>query len=153
MPIPYVEPEDISELVVFLASDGARYVTGQQIAVDAGCGVKAQVVAGPVKGVIYLETMPVSPDREAEYHEWYNDTHLEEICSVEGITGARRFAPTDGNGAFIAIYELDCDDLDAVVDRLRELGCQRQDVIAEVPRHGARRRFRRSTARSGRIEK
>src|SRR3954451_22829787 len=36
MPIPYVEPEDISELVVFLASDGARYVTGQQIAVDAG---------------------------------------------------------------------------------------------------------------------
>ena len=25
-------------------------------------------------------------------------------------------------GPFIAIYELDCDDLDAVVDRLRELG-------------------------------
>ena len=74
------------------------------------------------KGIIYLETMPVSPDLEAEYHEWYNDTHLEEICSVEGITSARRFAPTDGNGPFIAIYELDCDDLDAVVDRLRVLG-------------------------------
>jgi NAD(P)-dependent dehydrogenase (short-subunit alcohol dehydrogenase family) len=42
MPIPYVEPEDISELVVYLASDGARYVTGQQIAVDGGCGVKAR---------------------------------------------------------------------------------------------------------------
>ncbi len=75
-----------------------------------------------MKGIIYLETTPVSPDREAEYHAWYNDTHLEEICAVEGITGARRFAPTDGNGPFIAIYELDCDDLDAVVDRLRELG-------------------------------
>jgi hypothetical protein len=74
------------------------------------------------KGIIFLETMPVSADREAEYHDWYNDTHLEEICSVEGITGARRFAPTDGNGPFIAIYELDTDDLDAVVDRLRELG-------------------------------
>jgi hypothetical protein len=74
------------------------------------------------KGIIYLETNPVSPDREAEYHDWYNDTHLEEICSVEGITSARRFAPTDGSGPFIAIYELDCDDLDAVVDRLRELG-------------------------------
>jgi SDR family mycofactocin-dependent oxidoreductase len=46
MPIPYVEPEDISELVVFLASDGARYVTGQQIAVDAGCGVKARAWRG-----------------------------------------------------------------------------------------------------------
>jgi SDR family mycofactocin-dependent oxidoreductase len=46
MPIPYVEPEDISELVVFLASDGARYVTGQQIAVDGGCGVKARAWRG-----------------------------------------------------------------------------------------------------------
>jgi hypothetical protein len=74
------------------------------------------------KGIIYLETMPVSADREAEYHKWYNDTHLAEICSVDGIVSARRFAPTDGTGPFIAIYELDCDDLDAVVQRLGELG-------------------------------
>lgn len=73
------------------------------------------------RGIIYLETTPASPDREAEYHDWYNNTHLDEICSVDGITGARRFAPTDGNGPFIAIYELECDDLDAVVGRLREL--------------------------------
>jgi hypothetical protein len=74
------------------------------------------------KGIIYLETMPVSADREAEYHKWYNDTHLAEICSVDGIVSARRFAPTDGKGPFIAIYELDCDDLDSVVQRLGELG-------------------------------
>ena len=74
------------------------------------------------KGIIYLETMPVSPDKEADYHKWYNDTHLEQICSVDGIVSARRFAPTDGNGPFIAIYELDCDDLDAVVQRMGELG-------------------------------
>src|ERR1700752_2675945 len=73
------------------------------------------------KGVIYLETMPVSPDREADYHKWYNDTHLAEICSVDGIVSARRFAPTDGKGPFIAIYELDCDDLVSVVQRLAEL--------------------------------
>jgi hypothetical protein len=74
------------------------------------------------RGIIYLETMPVSSDREAEYHKWYNDVHLAEIVSVDGIVSARRFAPTDGNGPFIAIYELDCDDLDAVVQRLGELG-------------------------------
>ncbi|HXB90465.1 hypothetical protein [Mycobacterium sp.] len=74
------------------------------------------------KGIIYLETMPVSPDREADYHKWYNDTHLAEICSVDGIVSARRFAPTDGKGPFIAIYELDCDDLDSVVQKLGELG-------------------------------
>jgi hypothetical protein len=74
------------------------------------------------KGIIYLETMPVSPDKEQEYHDWYNDTHLAEICSVEGIVSARRFAPTDGQGPFVSIYELDCDDLDAVVARMSELG-------------------------------
>jgi hypothetical protein len=74
------------------------------------------------KGIVYLETMPVSADRAAEYHKWYNDTHLAEICSVDGIVSARRFAPTDGKGPFIAIYELDCDDLDGVVQKLGELG-------------------------------
>ena len=71
---------------------------------------------------MYVETMPVSPDREADYHKWYNETHLAQITSVDGIVSARRFAPTDGNGPFIAIYELDCDDLDAAVRRLREFG-------------------------------
>ena len=36
MPIPWVEPVDISHAVVFLASDEARYITGQQLAVDGG---------------------------------------------------------------------------------------------------------------------
>ena len=74
------------------------------------------------RGIIYVETMPASPDREAEYHKWYNDTHLEQILSVDGIISARRFAPTSGNGPFVAIYELDCDDLDGVVQKLGELG-------------------------------
>jgi hypothetical protein len=71
---------------------------------------------------MYVETMPVSSDKEAEYHKWYNETHLAQITSVEGIVSARRFAPTDGTGPYIAIYELDCDDLDAAVQRLGELG-------------------------------
>jgi hypothetical protein len=74
------------------------------------------------RGIMYLQTMPVSPDKDADYNKWYNDTHLAEIVSVEGIVSARRFAPMDGNGPYIAIYELDCDDLDAVVQRLGELG-------------------------------
>lgn len=40
MPIPYVEPEDIASLAVFLASDESRYITGQQIRVDAGALLK-----------------------------------------------------------------------------------------------------------------
>ncbi|WP_024802951.1 mycofactocin-coupled SDR family oxidoreductase [Nocardia sp. BMG51109] len=41
MPVPYIEPQDVSELVVFLASDAARYITGSQVRVDAGGFVKA----------------------------------------------------------------------------------------------------------------
>ncbi|BBZ11209.1 mycofactocin-coupled SDR family oxidoreductase [Mycobacterium branderi] len=40
MPIPYVDPADISHAVVYLASAESRYVTGQQLFVDAGAGLK-----------------------------------------------------------------------------------------------------------------
>lgn len=36
MPIPYVEPVDISNAVLFFACEESRYVTGQQLRVDAG---------------------------------------------------------------------------------------------------------------------
>ena len=40
MPTPWVEPEDISYAVVYLSSDESRFVTGQQLRVDAGAGMK-----------------------------------------------------------------------------------------------------------------
>ena len=40
LPIPWVEPVDISNAVLFLASDEARYVTGTELKVDAGLTVK-----------------------------------------------------------------------------------------------------------------
>jgi SDR family mycofactocin-dependent oxidoreductase len=40
IPIPYVEPIDIANLALFLASDESRYITGQQIRVDAGALIK-----------------------------------------------------------------------------------------------------------------
>ncbi|MFE3543909.1 mycofactocin-coupled SDR family oxidoreductase [Nocardia sp. NPDC059177] len=41
MPVPYIQPQDVSNLVVFLASEDARYITGSQLRVDAGGFVKA----------------------------------------------------------------------------------------------------------------
>jgi SDR family mycofactocin-dependent oxidoreductase len=39
MPIPYIDPADVSHAVVFLASDESRYVTGLQMTVDAGAAL------------------------------------------------------------------------------------------------------------------
>jgi NAD(P)-dependent dehydrogenase (short-subunit alcohol dehydrogenase family) len=40
MPIPYIEPDDMANLGVFLASEESRYITGQQIRVDGGSLLK-----------------------------------------------------------------------------------------------------------------
>ncbi len=36
LPVPWIEPEDTANLVLYLASDKARYVTGAQFTIDAG---------------------------------------------------------------------------------------------------------------------
>lgn len=36
LPVPWVEPEDVSKALLFLVSDDARYITGAAIPVDAG---------------------------------------------------------------------------------------------------------------------
>lgn len=41
IPVPYVDSADISHAVVYLASDESRYVTGQQLFIDAGAALKA----------------------------------------------------------------------------------------------------------------
>jgi SDR family mycofactocin-dependent oxidoreductase len=40
MPIPFIDPVDVSHLVAFLASDESRYITGLNIRIDAGALLK-----------------------------------------------------------------------------------------------------------------
>ncbi len=40
LPTPWLEPEDVAELVLFLASDASKYMTGTSIPIDAGSMVK-----------------------------------------------------------------------------------------------------------------
>src|SRR2546430_15547968 len=36
LPVPWIEPEDVANAVLYLVSDRARYVTGSQFVIDAG---------------------------------------------------------------------------------------------------------------------
>jgi (+)-trans-carveol dehydrogenase len=40
LPVPWIEPEDVSKAVLFLVSDDARYITGATLPIDAGSMLK-----------------------------------------------------------------------------------------------------------------
>jgi hypothetical protein len=70
------------------------------------------------KGIIYVETYPSSPDREQEYNDWYDNVHLPELVALDGIVAARRLRPVNGEGPYVALYEIEGDDLQAVLDNM-----------------------------------
>jgi len=70
------------------------------------------------KGILYVESRPSSPEETAEYHRWYTGTHIGEMLETEGIISARRLEPVAGDGSFIALYEIEAEDLEAVQARM-----------------------------------
>ena len=84
------------------------------------------------RGILYVESRPRSPEVLAEYHAWYSDTHLREILGVAGFVSARRFAPVGDDGPFVAIYEIEADDLQAAVTSLREASARGEVRASDV---------------------
>ena len=70
------------------------------------------------KGIMYVESRPSSPDREQEYNTWYDEVHIPELLTLDGIVSARRLRPVDGDGPYVAIYELQGEDLQAILDNM-----------------------------------
>ena len=76
------------------------------------------------KAIMFVQSKPSHPDREAEYNDWYTNTHLPEVLAVDGITAARRYKVSSATPVgpdayeYCAVYELEADDLDAIVGEL-----------------------------------
>jgi hypothetical protein len=81
------------------------------------------------KGILLVETRPASPDQVAEYHQWYNETHIVELLRVEGFVSARRLEALDDDGTFIAIYEIEADDLETARANLQKDASDRSDPV------------------------
>lgn len=77
------------------------------------------------KGIMVVQSAPVDPAREDEYNDWYDNTHVPEICAVPGFVSARRYKVHDATRgdaaapAYLAVYEIDADDLTAPTAELR----------------------------------
>lgn len=70
------------------------------------------------KGIILVESRPSSPERDREYNTWYDDIHLPQLVALPGFVSARRFRPADADAPYVAIYEIEGDDLQAVLDNM-----------------------------------
>lgn len=73
------------------------------------------------RGIMVVASSPASADEEAEYNEWYTQTHIPQLCAIPGFLGARRYKlrGTDAAPRYLAIYDLEADDLDEPLAELR----------------------------------
>lgn len=84
------------------------------------------------KWIIAVYTDSADPAREAEFNEWYDQTHLPDVLKYPGITRATRYqniSPEGGPGNFLAIYEVESDDIEQTLAGLR-------DYLAELRAKG-----------------
>jgi len=64
------------------------------------------------KQVFLVYTNPMSDEQDAEFNDWYTNTHLAEIVAIPGFASATRYRVTGPNAAgathrYLAIYELE----------------------------------------------
>ena len=79
------------------------------------------------KAILIVESRPAEPGRADEYHDWYDNVHLQDVISISGFSAARRYTlsevqpgvtdPTRAEN--LAIYDIDAPDLSAVLEGLR----------------------------------
>ena len=81
------------------------------------------------KGVLLVLTNPVSAEREAEFNDWYTNTHVPEVLEVDGFVAATRYRVSDQQMMpsaeppafrYLSIYEVDHDDLGVAMKNLGE---------------------------------
>lgn len=82
------------------------------------------------KAILVVQANPSNPEREDDFNRWYNETHLPDVLRVEGYVAAQRFRLVEGvsfaeglpfpTHHYLAVYELDTDDLEAASQRLRD---------------------------------
>jgi hypothetical protein len=78
------------------------------------------------KGVFLAWTSPVSPDRLAEFDEWYRETHIPQVrAAVPSISAATRYelidpAADQPSYRYLTVYELDDADVPAAAAAMNE---------------------------------
>lgn len=72
---------------------------------------------------LMVVTSGAKDGRDQEYNEWYDSTHIHEICAIPGVKSGRRYdaipaTPNPQPAPYLAIYEIEADDPAAVLGEL-----------------------------------
>jgi hypothetical protein len=72
----------------------------------------------------------VTADRDAEFNDWYANTHVPDVCAIPGVNSARRFkiagvqsafgGEIAGGNRYLAIYEIETDDPRSIENEMRD---------------------------------
>jgi hypothetical protein len=91
------------------------------------------------KAILVVQSQAVTPQREDEYHEWYDTKHLAEVLAIPGIVGARRYTlvnavagPEGDIPPHLAIYEIDAEDPSSIIDELTTRAGDGRIVMSDV---------------------
>ena len=82
------------------------------------------------KWLLVVETNSNDPAREVEFNDWYDNIHLPDVLEAPGVIKATRYEnlnPSEGKGKFLALYDIEADDIDQVMKALREIMAKKRE--------------------------
>jgi hypothetical protein len=77
------------------------------------------------KAIFVVKSSPSNLEREAEYNDWYDNTHVPQVRALPGFVGARRYRQSPpgpdaaGLPTYLIVYDIDHDDPGAALAGLR----------------------------------
>jgi hypothetical protein len=72
------------------------------------------------KWILVVGSNSSDPSKEKEFNDWYDNIHLPDVLEIDGFVGATRYEnkePGEGEAKFLAIYEIETDDIDDLMKR------------------------------------
>jgi hypothetical protein len=62
--------------------------------------------SGATPALLRFNRSAVTPEREAQFNQWYNEVHLPELLACPGWLRASRYEAVRGTPKYVAIYDL-----------------------------------------------
>jgi hypothetical protein len=94
------------------------------------------------RGIYLVFSKPVSPERDAEYNEWYDNVHVPDCLKVPGWMSATRYVRSDAGGPqdsdplegrrYLTVYDFEAASLGDPLDAVKTVSAQGAIKISDA---------------------